>query len=581
MKISEVRFFYNTPMTTFNNTIHFANNAERDQFFLTKFKSVAFDLNLVLDRLELRVPIPHGTQTKGINYCRVRYAFDDTYYYFFVLANDSYTNDKVTRFALVPDAITTFTQGNVLQQSGIVKILRQHVSKATYNNRLEELRTNGDVLKTTTKRYVKTVFYKFSELAILFQCSVSLDTTWGSLSKPNLKLPTGIVYDRLASPLGLYYCELSNWKAFCAKLRDYPWIGQNISNIVLIPKTFIDLNDLADTGLNGETTDLIKQFRNNGVSANKDFATMTKDQVLQTLGYKADEMHLVRSEYATCEMSSWDSQMVPLPLEHMPDIGIKLKMMNSVGYANTVAIYPDEWCERQDDGAGQVGGGSFLNTALIFKDWTEIPMLIDNYKLSMANSANQRAYAESRTLSGRLNSINKELSGQGSSDPYKNGQDLFVDAYSIMGGGLHLATIGSKIVDDVEFYRQQKAQFADLALSAPSLTQQKEGQAFQVANDIYGVTLKFSAPSNGEKAHIRQYYGSMGFAFDEFGGIEPLDTMSVCNYLQCEGNLHLDNVPTGYMQMINGLLATGVRFWHPNGTSNPMNQSTINNERVK
>lgn len=583
MKISRVTFYYNTPFTTFNNTIHFGSNSERDIFFDSMYQQVSFNLNVTLDRLELRVPIPHGTDTKGINYCRINYAFDNNKsYYFFILADNSYTNDGVTKFALVPDALMTFTQGNVLQQAGVVKIHRQHVTNGTYNSRLEELRTNNDVLACKTKRYVKTFFFPFKELAVVFQTSVNIEQSFGTETKPQLKLPQGITYDSIPSPVGLYYCELNDWRDFSGKLLDFPWIGQNINNIVLIPRDFIDTNDLVKASLNGKDTTLIKKFRNGGTSANKLVNTITKEQVLQALKLTPEEMHLCRSEYATCEMTAWDGQLVPLPLEHMPDKGIQLQMMNAVGYSNTVAIYPDSWCERADDGSGQVKDGSFLNTALIFKNWTSIPMLIDNYKLSLAQSANQRSYAESRTLTGRMNNISQELgdfaSGQGS---FQRGQDLFVDAYSIAGGGLHLATIGSKIVDDTEFYRQQKAQFADLALSSPSLTAQSEGQAFQVANGIYGVTVKLSAPSAGEQNHLRQYYGSMGFSFEEYGAIEPLDSMSICNYLQCEGNITLDNVPTGYVQMIQGLLATGVRFWKNTGMRNPMNQPTVNNKRVK
>lgn len=577
MKISNVTLYWNTPLTTFNNTIHFDSEGERENFFNTHYKQRNFNLNMAIDRLTIRVPMT-PEEAVGVNYCRVVNAMDKKKYYFFILQSTHYVNDGVVTFDLVPDALMSFTQGNVLSTLKNVRVLRQHLPNAEYNTRLMELRTNDDILKTTTKQYVHTVFYPFKDLAVIFQCSVNLELGWGEKNKPSIKLPQGIVYDNLPSPVGLYYCELSNWREFNGELLDYPWIGQNINNVILVPKTFIDTNDLLGCALNGKDTTLIKKFRNNGYSANKSLATYSEANILSWLGYNSNEKHLVRSEYCTIEMMDYSGQLVPLDPAFMPSTGIELMMYNATGYSNSVAVFPRNWANNSDSGDGQVQGGAFLNNALWFKDFANLPVLIDNYKLSLANSANQRAYAESRTLSGRVESIQKEVTKLPTGG-LNNAQDLFVDAYSLLGGGIHPATIASKIVDDVEFYRQQQAQFADMALASPSLSKQSEGQAFNVANSIYGITIKFSAPTNAEKNHIRQYYNSMGFAFNEIGNVYDIHSMSIANFLQIEGQLVLPNVPSGFVQMISSLLATGVRFWHANGMDNPMTQNINQNTR--
>lgn len=141
------------------------------------------------------------------------------------------------------------------------------------------------------------------------------------------------------------------------------------------------------------------------------------------------EENLLRSGYVTIEMCDYSSQIIPIEPCFLPDGGLILKMMNAVGYSNALAIYPDEYMSNGDLGSEQVGRGSFLNNTLIFKDFADLPMLIDNYKLAMANRSNQRANAERQTVTGRLSHMFDDtsaiLSGQG--DFNTNGKSLLED----------------------------------------------------------------------------------------------------------------------------------------------------------
>jgi len=53
--------------------------------------------------------------------------------------------------------------------------------------------------------------------------------------------------------------------------------------------------------------------------------------------------------------------------------------------------------------------GSFLNDAIIYDNFTELPILIDNYRLSKASNAYSRQLAEDRLPSNRINSTVKDI----------------------------------------------------------------------------------------------------------------------------------------------------------------------------
>ena len=57
--------------------------------------------------------------------------------------------------------------------------------------------------------------------------------------------------------------------------------------------------------------------------------------------------------------------------------------------------------------------------------------------------------------------------------------------------------------------------------------------------------------------------------------------MTICNYLSINGNYTIPNVDTALMGQLKSLLEYGVRFWHNDGTFNPMLQNVYYNKRRK
>lgn len=582
MKLSTITLYYNTPMTDFNNTVHYDTVSAYKNWLDRKFQKVEFQkqFNMVRDRLTINVPIQYEN-TEGVNYGCFVDGFTNKPYFFYVMATQ-YVNDQVTAFQIVIDVMATFTQGRVLEGIENVTIKRQHLPLTAYGERLPELRTNNDILKTTTKKYVYSKSVIWTEMICVFQCSVDLETEFGTVNKPNIKLSKGVKYDKIVSPVGLYAIDLEHFKSFSAALTDFAWIGQNIKSVMLIPKDLIDTGDLESCKFNGKTDAYLKKFVNGKVSANKDISDInwSPETIMGYLGYPVEEKHLLRNEYGTLEVYNWVGESLDLDLGFLPSTGLKFHMVTSIGYSNKISIFPLNWAADGETNQGNVKAGTFLNNSLNFSNWTEVPVLVDNYNLGLAMNANKRALAEANTLTGRVKNIGRTASDDSQSTTEK-ATNVFTDAYTILGGSLNPLNIGSKIIDEQNFYRQQRAEFADMALSSPSLSSQSGGEAFSIANDIFGFTVKLSAPSAREKEKIRRYYKTFGFQFDEQGRTERLDSMRIVNYLQIDGVYNIPGVPPQFMQQIKALLQIGVKFWHNRqDVTNPFNQSIMNNSII-
>src|SRR5699024_7300033 len=119
-----------------------------------------------------------------------------------------------------------------------------------------------------------------------------------------------------------------------------------------------------------------------------------------------------------------------------------------MGYHNEVAVYIENYKSKEDI------EGSFLNDAIFIKNFDDVPIMIDNYNLSMAKSANQRQLAESKLVTNKLSNI-----ADSGADP----KDRFMDVASLVTNLSPLNFFG-KFVDEHDFYKQQQAEHKDMAL---------------------------------------------------------------------------------------------------------------------
>ncbi|MGO3818148.1 MAG: hypothetical protein ACTJH3_11500 [Staphylococcus equorum] len=580
-KTTEFVFFYDTPFTDYQNTVHFKSNTERDNYFLNgkHFSSFNYSntpFNFIRDRSTLKLFMT-WEEAQGINYCTFLSDFEDRRYYAFVNAIE-YINDKVIEMTLVIDTIMTYTQGNVLEKLPNVNVIRQHLPRSEYNRMLPNLRNNDDILKVSNKYYTANFLEQFGNNYVVFQSSADLSKEFGTKKEPNLETSKGLTYDFITSPVNLYVMTNGDFNNFMDSMSKYPWITQNFQKIQMIPEKFINSNDLVDVSTDEDIKGLMTL--KSGSTSNQwtlDDLSLSFNQLQSYLGVTEDELqHLVRNEYVTVELYSWNGDVMLIDAGKIQkSTGLKFKTKSIIGYHNEVRVYPVDYNSgdgeqpiRSTNGNVLIDTGSYLNTNITFSSFAEVPILIDNGVLQQAQQANRVKNAEDKLITNRAKNI---TSG---SDP----KSKFYDTASIISN-ISPTQLFSKFNDEYDFYRDQKAEYKDLALQPPSTTSSEMGNAFQIANSINGLTMKIGVPAPVDVETLAKYYKMFGYELnDPNTTISPIDSMTVCNYLQISGTYTINGIDPTLMGMLKSLLEGGVRFWHNNGSSNPMNRNVHANK---
>lgn len=581
MKQTNFRFFKNTPLIDFQNTIHFSNNQERDAFFLegnhySELSVKDMDFNFIRDRSTIDLPVSYD-QMRGINYCTFKSDFENQRYYAYVI-NYEYLNPEAVRVYLLIDGIMTFTQGSTLEHLPNLSIQRQHLTKTNYKNNIWELKNNDDILKTNTKSYFKTERIYFDDLIVLISASVDLQADFGTVDDPKIKTSSGKKFDHITSPLNLYACDIDDFTKLMNKLSPFPWIAQNIKSLRLIPRMFMDNNLTRITFSSKESLSGVNYlYTVSGVNTRKQTLTnqlknvsynMTETLKLFRLD-PIDDQHLLRNEYTTSEIYNYSGGQLfidngqlnnPRGLSYQADI--------ITGHHTEMKVYIDQY--RNESNPSEKGG-AYVNDSLVFNEFDDIPMLIDNFGLSLSKSANQRQLAESKLVSNRISNV---------MNPNADLKDRFFNASSLISN-FSVSNMFGKFNDEYEYYRSQKAEQADLALETPTITSQTTGNSFNIANGMFGIHFKYSKPSTSEMNKIKKYYKLFGYELnDQSNKLDRIDSMSICNYVQFSGSWSIPNVDVALIEMMKAQFENGVRLWHDNGSANPMKQNVLNNKMV-
>lgn len=580
-KLTEFQFYLNTPLVDFNNTIHFKSFEERDKFFMSEtYPTIKFstNFNYIKDRSSVNINYPYMFMG-GVNYCMFKTEGDNTRYYAHV---DSihYVNDRVTKVNLLIDPVMTYIQGDTLIIDRPVEIIRESLPLMSYNVRIDELKNNDDVLKTYSKKYFEESEYIFTKFIVLLESSVNLSADFGTVDNPKIKSSTGTWADGIASPLNLYYVDRNHFMDLMEYLTDYPWIVQNITKATIIPEEFMDLKYAGIQVYinNDRDTEYLKVYNIRDTVRSDD--NTIEDNINKHLGRnmeqlykmynldKVQDRHLLRNEYGTVELYNYSGESLYLDLGKLSEwIGLDFDVNMISGFFNEFKIYPKGYNVDILGESGTEGGD--LNNSIGLRGFDEVPMVIDNYKLTMASTANQRQLNEDRLISGRAKRIVSSETSWG---------EKFMEGFSLITDVVDLSGIGDKIKDEYEYYRDQKAEEKDLALSGNTISQQSYNNAFLIANKKYGLHIKFSRPSESELESLKKYYKMFGFDGNHrMKYPSSITSNTIANYLQFKGSWNMMNIDPALMRILKLRMEMGVRFWHNNGSENPMNQDLINN----
>lgn len=581
MKLTEIQLLKNTPFTDLVNTIHFESEADRDRFFDNHYDKITFEnkFDMVKDRLTIQAPLS-PIQTYGVNYARFRSEYDNNKWYYCFVTNCEYVNDRVMNVYMMVDTVMTFLQGDFTPFLSNVQVLRQSLNMSSFSKYKDYLLTNSDVLKFP-KRYRYQALQGWKEQCVVFTSSVSLASDFGNEDDPKLRTSAGQTYDSVVSPVDLYLCATQSvFSDIMTVLSNYPWISQNINNVAIVPSDMVDHNDFE--AFHSDKTPALNesgfyQLKEGGKTKTQklDKISATLDQINERLfGNKNVPDFVKREEYGNLTLTDWSGQTVNYNPAFLPSDGLQVYGQSTFGYHNEIRVFADRYQSDQENSIDGLWCGAYTMNGLIFNQFDDIPVLVDNYKLSYAQSAHQRALANSKTISGRLNQITSPNTSI--KDKIYNSVALTTSLYSKSPLGVASNAVGM-LGNEYEYYRQQKAELEDKAISAPTVGSQNNSQAFNIAKGIYGVTVKYQSISESDIQQVIKYHALFGFEFKQVVPVEKVDTCKKCNFLQCTGNFSLKNVPSTFMPQLKATLENGVRFWKNNNSENPFGQSLHDN----
>lgn len=567
--LTEFEFFYNSPLVDFYNTIHFLSNFSRDDFFdNVNWKKLTFSSSFNFEKSKGEVLIPCNFKDfknlQGINYARLKNDNENVWYYYFI-PKIEYINQNVTKMYLIIDVLMTYTQGNRLLHLDCLNIEREHLTTEEYNYNLEYLQKNDDIMQTFTKKYIFENGLYFNDFKVLIHSSADLTSEFGDINSPKLSASTGGVIDNIYSPLSVYCVPVKSFTTFTTRLSQYAWIAQHIKKIVILPSLFINENDLIKVETKFGFNDLYKlkdtNYKNDELKEKLKTFSISYDELIKILNVK-ENLHLLRNEYFTVEVYNYNGENMTIDISDVePKKGISFDYVSVIGYENIVSFFVNSLKKRnvkvnysKTITSRPDYEGHFLNNAITFSDFDNVPILIDNQQLSISKTANQRALQQSRLFSGRVNNI---INGNDSTSKV-------YDAISLVSN-ISFANLFGRLNDEYNYYKDMKANQEDMKLDTPTVTSSTNKNALVKNNGVYGLTLKISAPCKKEMENVINYYKTMGYKVDKkISTLSDINSMTCFNYVKFTGSYYFENVDTAHNEILKAVFAEGVRLWHYN-----------------
>lgn len=573
MKLSTFKLFKNTNFTDMQNTLHFNSNTERDKWFDSYFtgnNKIEFPnrFNYRYDRGTVNVAMDMES-LQGFNYCRFIDGFDGKTYYAFIVKT-SYLNDKTTKLDLIIDVVMTYTQGNVLENLQNVEVIRQHLPMQQLNDRDEILRSNNDILPTSTMRFIDPRAFvrqeygvttddavagvDFNDVMYIIQSAVDLTADFGSEDRPKMSTASGGTYDSITSAVNLYLVDADKLDKLLSKLSNYPWITQNFKTIVKVPKRFFKLDYLLSVEVKGinlymmtagvVTRDVVLPFN------------ITKSKIKEVLRLKDFEDYLIRDQVINIYLTDYRGNQLNFEtgqITHTNDIVATCVF----GAYNEIDVYSLQYGQRSLENKRH---GFYRDNQMSITTFDNVPVMINNYILNKANSAYSRQLENSKTISGRIDAIKNPNSSV--KDRLFNAVSVYSNVFS---GGLASAPAkgAGLFADEYEYYRNQKAQMNQWKISPPTISEGSYSNASLSKKGDWGIWLKVSTINYDELNSLRRYYGAFGHeSLSTDNQIFNVHSMSKANWVQFKGNYWINDVDRELFDQLKTLFEGGVRLWH-------------------
>lgn len=562
MKLSQFCLYKNTYFTDMQNTLHFDSNEERDHFFDEEFghdgDTYRFESNFNFRRDRGTIKIPDTFENlMGFNYCRFVNGFDGKTYYAYIVSM-TYLNDATTQLDIVIDVVMTYTQGDFVKKLRNVEVIRQHLPAYWMNKRMDWLRNNNDTLATSSMMFTDPKMLgggiSFGACSYVIQSAVKLhDTDFGNEDAPKMKTATGERFDGISTPLNLYVVDGAVIKDVMRALSKYPWIAQNIKNVIKVPSLLIP-KDLQGCSCEGIAMHILGNDKHS-IQIDPPFHIALND-IRQYLGLKDYESYLVRDNVINLYITDYRGNQLNFETSKIGDDN-HIKVSCVIGAFNEINIYSEQYGQRDTT---KTKHGHYRDNEMVISQFDNVPVLINNYTLNKANTAYSRQLENSRQLSGRINTL---------TDNSASLQDRLFSAVSVysnvFSGGLMSspAKAVGLFSNEYEYYRDQKAQYKQWKIAPPTVTEGTFNNSILQNTNDYGLWLKVSRIDDDELNNLRRYYGRFGFeAMSGDNVLYDINSMPIANWVQFKGNYILPDIDRELLDQLKTIFEGGVRLFH-------------------
>lgn len=540
------------------NQIDFETQQEQESFFLSKV-GLSFDNYRYIRKgqvLQLSVNVSLLDTCDYVMYKNKD--FGENWIYAFITRTE-YISDNASAVYIEMDCFQTFLFRIQYFPSFISRSHEQDFSSPgvpNFNNTYpEQLEYGRDYEIVHSQLITSGRFY-----AIICS-SASFEGEFGDQNDPNLNTALGGVYDKLPSALDYYVIDNINGNEnprtssvldVLSYLSSYPWISRCIQSVTVVPQEVIGENwQVITVG-----TVKIGKLRDGYVSSNKTAASFGN---WLTLFPEFKNGKLYSFPYSYLEMTCYNGTQFIIRPECVNADTLDIKVINYVGAQPRLAYYVEYYNQRGDNGLqfpdGTEAFGEFLDASIVNGNFPQLPVTIDNYMLYMASNANSmqltNTIARYNQMEGVVGGVAKLLTGN-------------------IGGGIQTAYSGIKQGEIT--MRQQAAKIQDAQLNPPSLAGQSGGDAFNIANDINGIVLRWKTIRPEYRERLEKYFMRYGFAQNKIA-YPNFKGMSIFNYIQTTDITLGGSIPADYLNVIKRMFDNGVTMWHNHDIGNYNNNN--------
>lgn len=563
--LSRIIFLSGTGLVDYSNQRFFLSSASQEDYFMRKAVRMFENFRYIRQNNSVRVEMGiDALLALNIDYAMYKNEnFSNSQWIYCFVVEMKYINDNTTEIFLEVDAWQTFRFKCSWEKCMVV---REHTQQYKDNREIpanvltnhtypENLELGDYVVCATRTLDLAGDSY---DMGVIIGCSADLNSKYGNEKNPTLTASTGGRVDGINSGLNFYYCK--NIANLMGNLKTYPWICQCIQFAIQVPAYLIDEDS---DGLD-PVTDVpsIKKVKSSYSSENLKY--VFSDTVFDKFpSYKNTKLYTY--PYSFIEISNNAGQVIVLKPELLNDNNISLSVITYLGANPRMVAIVDDYAVFTDGGQNvpQLGmvKGEGLNMGLVYSDFPQVPVLTDNTLLYQAQNARTLQLNQNIAEYNKKESFYQGIIEGGASSLGNLLKGNLIGVVSSVYGGAKTIYEGQK--NNEITIRKQLAKVKDSQLVSPTVTSLSGGDAFNMANHIFNITIKWKTIKPEYAQRLEEYFTRYGYLTNNIKyPMSAFHANQNFNYIQTEGCIITGDMPQEYSKIIESMFDNGVTFWH-------------------